>query len=343
MKHYLLPISLGCLALASSVFISGCSERKEDSKTIRFGHFPNVTHVQAMVARNMQRHGNGWFEKRLPGYTFEWYTYNAGPTAMEGILGRSIDMTYVGPSPAINTFSRSKGTEIRIVSGAAEGGVAFVVQPDKEFKSAADFVGTVIATPQVGNTQDISCRAWLADNNFTVTMQGAHYKGEDKSSGEDLDVRLLPAANPEQLPLFQNKTVDAVWTVEPWVTRLETQANAKVFLEEKDVVTTILVARVKWMEENPELVAKIVAAHEELTEWITQNPEEAQKMVIEELEAITQTKVDPELIKGAWKRLVLTNNISVPSLQKFVDDAMRTGFIPETVNVNDMIVRPAKQ
>lgn len=338
MKRQLITLSLGLIGLSSALVFSACSEKKEnDGKTIRIGHFPNVTHVHSLVARNMERNGKGWFEERLPGYTLEWYTYNAGPSAMEAVFARSIDVTYVGPSPAINAYVRSKGEEIRIVSGAMEGGAAFVVQPDKEYKDAKDFIGTVIATPQLGNTQDVSCRAWLAANNFTVTFPGAIYKGPESNPKNGFDIRLLPSANPEQLSMFLKKNVDAVWTVEPWVTRLEQQANAKVYLEEKDTVTTILVTRVKWMEENPEMLAKLVAAHQELTDWIKAHPEEAQAMVVAELEALTRTKVNPDLIKGAWKRLIMTNEISLPGLQKFIDDAQSAGLIEEKFDAKGML------
>src|SRR5258708_7437264 len=108
--------------------------------TVRMGHFPNITHVQALVAHNMSRHGKGWFEQRLgPDVKIEWYVYNAGPSAMEAIFAKSIDVTYVGPNPAINAYSKSRGEEVRIIAGAADGGSALVVQGDSTLKTPADF------------------------------------------------------------------------------------------------------------------------------------------------------------------------------------------------------------
>src|ERR1700676_338748 len=125
---------------------------------IRVGHFPNVTHVQALVAHALSRQGKGWFEERIgPGTKIEWFVYNAGPSAMEAIFANSIDLTYVGPSPALNAYAKSRGQEIRIVSGAANGGAALVVPTDSALKTPADFRGKKIATPQLGNTQDVSC------------------------------------------------------------------------------------------------------------------------------------------------------------------------------------------
>ncbi|MGB7257517.1 MAG: aliphatic sulfonate ABC transporter substrate-binding protein, partial [Pseudolabrys sp.] len=90
--------------------------------TLRIGHFPNITHVQALVAHNMSRQGKGWFEQRLgPDVKIEWYVYNAGPSAMEAVFAKSIDLTYVGPNPAINAYAKSRGQEVRIVAGAVNG------------------------------------------------------------------------------------------------------------------------------------------------------------------------------------------------------------------------------
>src|SRR4026209_1545135 len=184
--------------------------------TIRVGHFPNVTHVQGLVAHHLSRTGQGWFEQRLgPDVKIEWYIYNAGPSAMEAILANSIDLTYVGPSPALNVYAKSNGEEARIIAGAAAGGAALVVQADAGWQHPADFRGKTIATPQLGNTQDIACRAWLANGGLKITQTGG-------------EASVIPTPNPDQLTLFQQKKVDAVWTVEPWVSRLESEAGGKV-------------------------------------------------------------------------------------------------------------------
>ncbi len=140
---------------------------------LRVGHFPNITHAQALVAHNLSRQGKGWFEERLgPGTKIEWFVYNAGPSAMEAVFADSIDLTYVGPGPALNAYTKSNGAEVRLIAGAANGGAALVVQPDQNLKAPADFRGKKIATPQLGNTQDIACRAWLMAGGLKITQLG---------------------------------------------------------------------------------------------------------------------------------------------------------------------------
>jgi len=246
-----------------------------DKTVIRVGHFPNLTHAQGVIAHGLSRSGKGWFESRLgTNVEIQWFVYNAGPSAMEAIFTKSLDLSYVGPNPAINAFLKSDGKEIRIVAGACSGGAALVVQPDGRIKSDADFKGRKIATPQLGNTQDIAARAWLIGQGLKVTMTGG-------------DALVIPTANPDQLTLFQRGDLDAVWTVEPWVTRLEREAKGKVYLEEASLwketggryVTTHLVSSVKFLSERRELLAKFVAAHVELTQWIQANPVEAQRVL----------------------------------------------------------------
>ena len=290
---------------------------------VRIGHFPNVTHAQGVIA-----HRNGWFEQRLgPDVKIQWFVYNAGPSAMEAIFANSIDLTYVGPSPALNAYSKSRGDEVRILAGAANGGAALVVQPDGRIRVPADFRGKKVATPQLGNTQDVECRAWLTQQGFTVTQLGG-------------DVLVLPTANPDQLNLFKDQQVDAVWTVEPWVSRLEREANAKVFVDQRETVTTVLVASAKFLREHRDLARKFVAAHAELTEWIQKNPAEAQKILREELTAETTRLIPAELIAQAWQRLDFTTKIAEPALSKFVKDAQAAGFMRGAPDLGRLIERP---
>ncbi|HWB61715.1 MAG TPA: ABC transporter substrate-binding protein, partial [Chthoniobacteraceae bacterium] len=191
----------------------GTPAHAADKTVIRIGHFPNITHLQGLIAHALTRQGKGWFEQRLgPDVEIQWLVYNAGPSAMEGIFTKAVDLTYVGPGPALNAYARSKGEDIRIIAGAANGGAALVVQPDENLKAPADFKGKKIATPQLGNTQDISCRAWLIGGGLKITASGG-------------DAQVIPTENPDQLALFQQKQLDAVWTVEPWVSRLEMEAG----------------------------------------------------------------------------------------------------------------------
>jgi NitT/TauT family transport system substrate-binding protein len=297
---------------------------------VRVGHFPNVTHVQALVARNFERRNKSWFAPRLgQNVKVEWYVYNAGPSAMEAIFTNAIDMTYVGPSPALNAYFRSRGEEVRIVAGAVNGGSALVVQGDGGLKIPADFRGRKIATPQFGNTQDVAARAWLVAGGLKITQTGG-------------DAQVVPTQNADQLSLFQRKQIDAVWTVEPWVTRLEREAGGKVLVDEKTAVTTVLASSVKFLKEKRDLASRFVTAHRGLTDWIRKNPEEARRMMTDELSAIVRAELSPEIMAGAWGRMDIKSDVSVDEFTGWLKDAQKVGFIRNPPDLGRFVERMAQ-
>ena len=317
-----------CLAVLASWLVAQTSGYAQGATSLRVGHFPNITHVQALVARAMERQGKNWFADRLgPGVKIEWYVYNAGPSAMEAIFARSLDLTYVGPNPALNAYARSRGSEVRVIAGAVNGGSALVVQGDSTLSKPADFRAKRIATPQFGNTQDVAARAWLVAGGLRITQTGG-------------DAQVVPTSNPDQLSLFKSKQLDGVWTVEPWVSRLESEAGGKVLVEEKDAITTVLVSSVDFLAKNRDLARRFVAAHRELTEWIRQNPDEAQRLAREELQASFKLAMEPELVARAWARMNITADMTLAAFQSFVASAQAVGFLRGTPELERMIEAP---
>lgn len=314
--------------IALSILLALQFPAARSETVLRVGHFPNITHAQALVAHNLSRQGKGWFEERIgPGTRIEWFVYNAGPSAMEGFFAGSIDLTYVGPSPALIAYTRSNGAEVRMIAGAANGGSALVVQSGQTLAVPSDFRGKKIATPQIGNTQDVACRAWLISGGLRITQLGG-------------DAQVIPTANPDQLQLFQQKKIDAVWTVEPWVTRLERESNGQVLVEERDSATTVLVASAKFMREHRDLASKFGEAHRALSDWIAKNPEEARALVKAELLAETRKDMAADLIAQSWKRIVFTAEVPRASIESFVQNSMKVGFIRNEPDLSRLFNSP---
>lgn len=306
---------LTALALAAMLASSGAVSAVAASVTLRVGYFPNITHAHGVIGSHSSREGRGWFEERLgPDVTVQWFAFNAGPSAMEAIFAGSLDATYVGPNPALNAYNRSRGDEVRILAGATRGGAALIVRGDAGLKSAADFKGRRIASPQLGNTQDVAARAWLKKHGYRVTLTGG-------------DVPVIPTANPDQLLLFQQRKVDAVWTVEPWVSRLELEAGGVALVEQPEAVTTVLVTSAKLLRTRPELAARLKAAHEELTAWIAAHPEEAKEEVRRGLSAESRREMPRHLVDHAWKRLHFTTEVSRAEFDALVAEAQSVGFL----------------
>ncbi|MDR0646966.1 MAG: ABC transporter substrate-binding protein [Puniceicoccales bacterium] len=274
--------------------------------TLHVGFFPNITHAQALIAQNFQREGKGWFEQYLPNNAqLVWHRFNAGPSAMESLFTHSLDITYVGPVPALNLYLRSKGEEVRILSGAVKGGSGLVIQPDLKIKTTSDWMGKRIASPQYGNTQDIACRTWFMQQDIRVGFS-------------EKDVIVLPTANPDQLTLFKKKEIAGVWTVEPWLSRLIQEGPGVLYFLDQNNWTTILVASNRFCTDHPEIRVAFTQAHQALTRWITEHKEEAATRIQAELKYQTTLEFPKELILASFQRLTFTNEIAKESFHIWV-------------------------
>jgi NitT/TauT family transport system substrate-binding protein len=316
------------LAIASLPFLTHVPSYADAAPDVlRIGYFPNITHAHGVIGSQSTREGRGWFEERLGhDVKVQWFAFNAGPSAMEAIFAGSIDATYVGPNPALNAYIRSNGDEVRVLAGAVEGGAALVVQGDGRITKPADFAGRPIGTPQLGNTQDVAARAWLKKQGFKITQTGG-------------DVLVVPTANPDQLSLFQQGKLDAVWTVEPWVSRLLLEGGGKLFVEQNDAVTTLLVSSVRLLRERPELAEKLRAAHAALTEWIVANPDDAREQVRAGLTAESRREMPAELVAASWSRMRFTNDVAPAALDAFVVDARSAGFLRNSIPLDRLFSR----
>lgn len=296
---------------------------------INVGHFPNITHAQAVIGHYLTREQKGWFEETLgPDVEVRWFVYNAGPSAMEAILTEAIDLTYVGPSPTINAYIKSKGEEVRIICGSCSGGAALIVQQDERIKTNADFKGKKIGTPQFGNTQDVAARAWLKSIGLRINPSGG-------------DAFVIPTQSPDQLLLFKQGSLDAVWTIEPWVSRLVLEAQGRVYFEESTLwpetggkyVTTHLVSGKKFLKEHPDLAKKWVAAQVELTKWINENPEKAKELITLEIKNETKVSLPKAVFERAWQHIELTSDPIPQSLFRYAQEAYKIGFLKQEPNL----------
>jgi len=257
-------------------------------KTIRIGYFPNINHAQAVIGL-----GNGDFQRAL-GNDVEVKTqvFNAGPSAIEALFANQIDLTYVGPNPAINGYIKSEGKVLRIIAGASSGGAVFVVRNDSGINSPADFSNKKFASPQLGNTQDVALRKYLLDKGYKTIENGGN-------------VNVLPAKNPDILALMLKKEIDGAWVPEPWGAKLIKSANSKILLDERELwpqgefVTSNIIVRTDFLEKNPDLVKKVLSAHIDETIRINGNPNEGLQIFNAELKKITgQTIPKDELEDG---------------------------------------------
>jgi NitT/TauT family transport system substrate-binding protein len=283
--------------------------------TLRLGYFPNITHATAIVGVE-----SGIFQKDLgPGVTLQVSSFNAGPAASEALLSGAIDATFIGPNPAINAFAKSGGAAIRIIAGSTSGGASLVVKPG--IASAADLRGKKLATPQLGNTQDVALRTWLADQGLVTDVQGGG------------DVSILPQDNAQTLETFTSGQIDGAWVPEPWATRLIQEGGGKVLVDEATLwpagryVTTHLIVRTDYLAAHPDIVRALLAGVIEANDLVNADPAKAQQLTNQGIKNITGKTVADKVITAAWPNLTFTVDPIASSLKGSADHATKVGLL----------------
>jgi NitT/TauT family transport system substrate-binding protein len=286
----------------------------DEEVTLRLGYFPNVTHAPAIVGLE-----KGLIEEQLgDDVKLELTTFNSGTEATEALFAGAIDASFIGPNPAINAWAQSEGEAIKIVSGSTSGGALFVTDP--EITEVDQLEGTTLATPSLGNTQDVALRAWLEEQGIEADTEG----------GGDLSI--TPLENADTLAAFQAGTIDGAWVPEPWGTRLIQDGGGEVFLDEAELwpdgqfVTTHLIVSQEFLADHPDTVKGLVAGVVEAVDFIEANPDEAKTLTNAGIEAVTGKPLPQEIIDAAWENLTFTVDPIAASLAKSSADAEAVGL-----------------
>jgi NitT/TauT family transport system substrate-binding protein len=285
--------------------------------TLRLGYFPNVTHAPAIIGVE-----NGIFAEHLgENVTLKVEPFNVGTEAIEALFGDAIDATFIGPNPAINGFAQSDGEALRIVAGTTSGGAFLVVNPN--ITSIEQLEGTTIATPSLGNTQDVALRAWLLENGFETDTTGGG------------DVSILPQSNADTLAAFQQGDIDGAWVPEPWATRLIQEGGGVVLVDEADLwpdgqfVTTHLIVSTEFLEERPDIVKALLEGLIESIEYANSDDAEARTITNQGIEAVLTTALPEAVIDASWENLTFTWDPIASSLQKSKDNAVLVGLLED--------------
>ncbi len=307
--------ALGLLCILVAATLVSCSGRRQSEPSLRIGYLPNITHSQALVGL-----AKGEFQKALGSVILVPKLFPSGPSAIEALLAGDIDLTYVGPAPAINAYVRTEGRALRVIAGAASGGAVFVRRAGVSLDRKEDFPGKRFASPQIGNTQDLSLRAYLAEMGCFPKEKGG-------------TVEVLPLANADILTLFLRKELDAAWVAEPWGALLVHRGGGVIQVDERDLwperrfSTALVVASTKALAERPEWVRKFLAAHVALTRWILHNREETLKLVNQEIAKINRQPLAEKVLTEASSRFEATFDPLPDSLDVFFQRARAVGYL----------------
>lgn len=310
--------ALGALVMGAALLaVAGCAPSSaqaggEKVTELRLGYFANVTHAPALVGVSQ-----GLFDDALGDIDVETTVFNAGPAAVEALSAGAIDVTYIGPSPAINTFIQSGGASAVIVAGATSGGASLVVRDGID--DPGDLDGANLATPQLGNTQDVALRAWLADEGLATSTTGGG------------DVTITPTENAQTLALFQRGELDGAWLPEPWASRLVLEQGAHVLVDEADLwpdgefPTTVLLVRADFAEQHPDVVSDLLTAHVEAVAWLGEHADEAPAVINEALQDATGKTLPDDVLDRALENVTFSVDPHADTFATLVDDGVSAG------------------
>ncbi|MFD5703311.1 ABC transporter substrate-binding protein [Streptomyces lasiicapitis] len=306
--------------------IAAGAKKIDGLDTVKIGYFPNLTHGTALVGDQ-----EGLLQKELGATKATYSQFNAGPSEIEALNSKSIDIGWIGPSPAINGFTKSQGKNLRIIGGSASGGVKLVVNPDK-VKSLDDVKGKKIATPQLGNTQDVAFLNWVKEKGWKVDAQS----GKGDVSVVRTDNKITPDA-------YKSGSIDGAWVPEPTASKLVAEGG-KVLLDEADlwpdkkfVITNIIVSQ-DFLKKHPKVVEAVLRGSVKTNQWIKANPAKAKAAANAKLKQLSGKPLPAEVIDPAWKSIEFTDDPLAATLDSEADHAVKAGLLeaPDLKGIYDL-------
>jgi NitT/TauT family transport system substrate-binding protein len=306
--------------------VAAGSSKIDGLDSVKIGYFGNLTHATALVGRQ-----EGLFQKELGATKAQYQIFNAGPSEIEALNSKSIDIGWIGPSPSINGYTKSLGKNLRIIGGSASGGVKLVVNP-KKIKSLKDVKGKKIATPQLGNTQDVAFLNWIADQGWKV----------DANSGKG-DVSVVRTDNKITPDAYKSGSIDGAWVPEPTASKLVAEGG-KVLLDEADlwpdkkfVITNIIVSQ-SFLKEHPKVVEAVLNGSVETNKWINANPDKAKAAANKQLATDSGKALPTDVLDPAWSSIQITNDPLAATLNTEAEHAVKAGLLekPNLTGIYDL-------
>jgi NitT/TauT family transport system substrate-binding protein len=310
--------------ILSLTILSGCERRADASaplREVRLAYFANATHAQAVLGIS-----SGDFARAVAPLVIKPRVFNAGPALLEAMFAGEVDIAYVGPGPALAGFQHSRGKGLRVVAGSAGGGVVIVARRDLGATTIDDLKGKRIATPQYGNTQDLSAR------HFMTARFGASALND-----------VVPISNAEQASLMKRGDIDAAWAPEPWGQRLITEAGATLVAEEKDLwpgkafTLTVVVTTPEFLAQHPDVVERILRVHADWTAKLAASPATYAEPLGEALFALTGKHLPAGVLPAALKRVRFSTDPGVASFEAFNTWSKELGFSRSSTPLTSLI------
>jgi NitT/TauT family transport system substrate-binding protein len=313
-------VVVGACGSGSGTGTGGGATAQPDPSTVNLGYLVNLTHAPALIGVSQ-----GFFQGELPkSTTVKTTTFSAGPAESEALLGGELDAAFVGPGPAINAFIKTKG-KVLIVAGAASGGAGLVVSKSiADGNFPADLAGKTLSSPQLGNTQDIALRTWLATKGLATNINGG--------GGGALTIDST-SGNSVSLQNFEAGKIAGGWVPEPYESEFILQGKGTLAVDEASLwpngqfPTTVLVVTQNLLQNHPDIVRDLIKGLVKSVAWINANESSAPAAVNTALAASTGGKLlKSNVLALAWTHLSFVLDPLASDLQTDANNAEKLGF-----------------
>jgi NitT/TauT family transport system substrate-binding protein len=314
---------------AVSLLAAGCASSNATGATsgsgpvtLRLGFLANITHEPALVGI-----AKGFFAKDLgKNVTLKTTVFSTGTEETTALLAGQLDAAYVGPNPAINAWQKSNGTAIKIISGAASGGASLVVK--KGITSAAQLKGKSLATPSLGNTQDVALRFWLKQHGLNTTPTG----------GGDVAIKPIKPNSAAVLE-FQSGQIDGGWEPEPYATEMVLDGGTRLVNEASlwpggKFVTTNLVVSQSFLKAHPSTVNGLLKGQIAANSYINANSTAAASAANAELTKLLGKGLKPNVLAAALPYIHFTNDPIASSLVTDAQHGVAVGLLTPVKNLS---------
>jgi NitT/TauT family transport system substrate-binding protein len=271
---------------------------------LRLGYFANITHATAIYGVS-----SGIFQKDLGSTKLIPKTFNAGPETIEALRGGALDAAFLGPNPAINGFTQTNGSLLRIVAGTTSGGASLIVQPS--ITDASQLSGKKVATPQVGNTQDVAAKFYFKTKSVKANV--------------------VAVANADVESAFTGKSIAGAWVPEPYASRLMLNDGGKKLVDEATLwpggkfVTTQLVVTQKFLKAYPTTVEALLKGLIEANDKVAAKSADVEAAVNAAIKGLSGKALKPAVLTSAFAALTPTVDPIASSLKTDLEHGVEIG------------------
>jgi NitT/TauT family transport system substrate-binding protein len=318
-------LAAGCGSSASSTGASTTgSNSGGGTVTLRLGFLENITHATALVGVK-----NGYFTKDLGnGVKLKLTPFSTGTEEATALLAGQLDAAYVGPNPAIKAWQTSGGKLVSVISGAASGGAQLVVK--KGITKASQLKGQKLASPSLGNTQDVSMRFWLKGQGLTTSPTGGG------------DVPITPITpNSDAVLAFQSGKIAGGWEPAPYDAEMvadggHTLVNEATLWPKGQFVTTELVATQSFISAHPTVISGLLKGQIEANQYIATSKSAAETAANAELASLSGKSLKAPILAAAFAQISFTNDPIASSLTTDAAHAVSVGLLQPVQNLNSI-------